>query len=598
MTSKLSKDQEHIFKEAFEWIDMADGNGIGGIPSDEIYQVLEALGHTCDDGELPNLLEGLTLLNDQVDLDAFQEIMVRKMANVKATACLLEAEKMKTAGLTKRVQELQRELLAIKERQGCPAEKAFLRDAEILNMAMEVQERVCKRLVERGDPNWPPRLLPWLQGYGLDDRGAAAVRYLGEIKGACLEDLLSHFDDDGLGVTKFLGALGIDEPTIATVKLSIDKERREVQVRELRDKQLFQQRMQAAAGEQKQLQTMATLADRQVRQFEKDSAAQNGLETKDLEMARAEARRLRKKSQRFRATVQTMGDAFVVCSAPFKDINGDDVAEALRKLQQKHKSLALAYDWPNSSATKSADANSFGKFSELKDHWQEEAIFKDLNKLITDTLWYKLYRCTIKGCLRAAALSAHGTVKAVCLEGGPFSEIEAIHMESLIKEVQVELYARGNIRVRIEVQRLPSFSDLESLLECRARVASQMDAASVTLTVSPRLTVEPLELVSSISPEGLSKIFESHSSSLSCLIESLWMFLQQRRGQLGNAKSANLVLLKMEAESLKKIMIDFQKRMECTRITDNLADSLDSSRCLATFNRSGSLPRLKGTRSP
>lgn len=471
----------------------------------------------------------------------------------------------------------------------------MLRDAALLREAKAAAQKAAEKLVQRNDAAALPRLLPWLESLGLAEKAPLALRYCGEIAALCLEDLLEHFEVTATGIEDFFRALNLEDNARQAATEALSKATKERRLLDQRLQSLSASRGHAADAERKRLLQAANTAEDEARMLEQ----KRNVDPNQLEVARAEAKRMKKKYNRFRSFASGATATWVVVSTPIFDMQGNNVFDDLKRLQKGHEGLVLANDWPNSTNARKADTGNFNRIGEIKSRWQDKEIFQEIMQLVMDTLWWNLYKGTVKGNLRACALAKRGlSVKAVCLDGGPVSRVEAHRMDSIVEEAVIELRTMG-FDVKIEIERFASLQDFERVLEQQARLAAQLDSAAADAAPPPQLPALPA--TPPVSAEGLAALLEQQSKALSMLVESLWLFAQQKRSSLDKVQTANVTMLRLEAEQIQRSLVGLQWRVETTKLTKPLPD-LEVDPVAMAFIRcsrsSSMLPLLPEKRSP
>merc|ERR1719223_1327082 len=77
----------------------------------------------------------------------------------------------------------------------------------------------------------------------------------------------------------------------------------------------------------------------------------------------------------------------------------------------------------------------------------------------------------------AASTGKSAVVKAVCIQGGPVSCVEALAMPGIIQESLAELKIRGVPYGKIELAQFPDLHSFNVKLKVHAKVCAKFDAA-------------------------------------------------------------------------------------------------------------------------
>ena len=138
--------------------------------------------------------------------------------------------------------------------------------------------------------------------------------------------------------------------------------------------------------------------------------------------------------------------------------------------------LSLACDWPGSTNTQDSDKISWEQLNCKLDVYKDEAqkaverkeAFRNATDILKAIRWWGLYSGGIKIGLRTTVQKFPSEqVKAICINGGPISQIEAHEMQGLIEDTTLDLEKLGQ-KSRIQLR---TFQDVDELREEMRRSA-------------------------------------------------------------------------------------------------------------------------------
>lgn len=354
------------------------------------------------------------------------------------------------------------------------------RSLEAMSRVEAFQDR-SKKTVEKAALAGEARLLPgieeWLKKHGMDKKAAAgALRWCAVHGHISQVDAIQHLYEHGSSsVDQLLEHLNLEEVDAANVRQSLATEQEELKQRWLDEREKMTQRQAEADTMARQYDEMLVEACELVRALEREEASE-----REIVAVKKAAQVRKQQGRKARTSLASLRRRYVVASTPFYSLDMTDVVEELKALAKQPDGPLLAFDWPGSQNARRQDGSVFERATALARRWKEgggsAAVLQQLADVLTYTFWFQCYKGGVKGAVRAlATASPEAVVTVICIEGGPMSRAEALNMPQIIEEVKLELFAKGQPNVAIEVQMLPTVKDFGHLVMARNNFLDKLD---------------------------------------------------------------------------------------------------------------------------
>lgn len=387
---------------------------------------------------------------------------------------------------------LQNENEALKLEMAKLEHKAFVSAAGSVRGRTEGTDTVLEHVGRDGDVALLPQIGPWMVQQDLASKKAEVLSVCKDFGSLCLCDLILRMDalDEESAIDGFAKSMGLSDAKTIRLRLALLRARGDREVRRVAEKARRWTWKATAERIAKSAESALNKARRESEDVEKNIGDARGPAAQQLKKATEALQSANATALGAREVVRMVDIVWVVVSAPVRSKDGQEVQQRLQQLSGEVRSLVLAYDWRGSSDLQAFDHENFrsvlgegynlgGGGSGLAGRWQmgESLCLGEVEAMLKPTLWFSLYSAQAKGAMMmAGALAGKGAVvKAVCIEGGSISRLEAKEMPRLAREASAELKGLNKPDIAIEVVNAATMQDFEDQLMAHSKALDSLD---------------------------------------------------------------------------------------------------------------------------
>lgn len=465
-------------------------------------------------------------------------------------------------------------------------------DVQVLgNARRATRELMLRVLSSRCDIGVVVGLKPWMERHRLQEHQDSLLQWAAENSLGCLDDIEVHIEAGGnSAIDGLVEALGAEGTEASRLRQQLGKERDARSQARLALVRRAKARHHAPRTYEAPLQA----AKVRVGQLEQSLREGCGLGTDPelLNAAEAEVARIERRGRQAKQDLRFADVFWVLASRPLRGLDGVDISARLRDLVHECSCLTAPCDWPGLITARAVDKALFDKIADLESQWREEnmsdTVLVDVTNALANTLWYQLYKASVKGALVTAVYNHPGIkVKAVCIQGGVLSRAEARLMPSLLREAVLELGVYKHLGVEIELVSFESLEGFEEALRTSTSACGRLDARAEAEQLQGTEAQEDIAMAGLRNCDNLGLRWKRTCDQFEQANKSLWLEMRQPDTRRTHSKTSQLLSLFMEMQQLCQRTLDLRTSWERSRLGQSAPKRLARS--------TGSLPKLSST---